>query len=283
MTGNQQIAGILEEVARILAEQNAGRFRVNAYVHAAEVLRSLEDPVSEILERDGLAGLEKLPGVGHSIAHMIRDIVLHGRSGMLERLRGESNPVALLASVPGIGKATAWKLHEEHGIETLQELEAAAHDGRLARLAGIGPKRLAGIRDSLAQRLGRLRQPPKPGAPDEPAIAELLDVDRQYRDESAAGKLRLIAPKRFNPTGEAWLPVLHTARGSRHYTALFSNTARAHELGRTNDWVVLFHDGDQGERQCTVITSAFGALKGRRIVRGREVECEAYYAGGGGG
>jgi len=278
MTGNQQIAGILEEVARILAEQNAGRFRVNAYVHAAEVLRALEHPASDILRREGLAGLEKLPGVGQTIAHVIRDIVLHGRSGMLERLRGESNPIALLASVPGIGKTTAWKLHEEHGIETLQELEAAAHDGRLAKLAGVGPKRLAGIRDSLAQRLGRLRQPPKPGVPDEPAVAELLDVDRQYRDESAAGKLKLIAPKRFNPTGEAWLPVLHTVRGPRHYTALFSNTARAHELGRTNDWVVLFHDGGQGERQCTVITSAFGALKGRRIVRGREAECEAFYA-----
>lgn len=280
MTGNQQIAGVLEEVARILAEQNAGRFRVNAYVRAADVLRSLEEPVSEILQRGGLAGLEELPGVGQTIAHVIRDIVLHGRSGMLERLRGESNPIALLASVPGIGRATAWKLHEEHGIETLQELEAAAHDGRLARLAGIGPKRLAGIRDSLAQRLGRLRQPPKPGVPDEPGVAELLDVDRQYRDESAAGKLKLIAPKRFNPTGEAWLPILHTVRGPRHYTALFSNTARAHELGRTNDWVVLFHDGGQGERQCTVISSAFGPLKGRRIVRGREAECEAYYAGG---
>lgn len=59
----------------------------------------------------------------------------------------------------------------------------------------------------------------------------LLDVDRAYR--AAAGALAKIAPKRFNPAGEAWLPILHTERGPWRFTALFSNTARAHSLGRT--------------------------------------------------
>ncbi|MBX7210069.1 MAG: hypothetical protein K1X78_17255 [Verrucomicrobiaceae bacterium] len=276
MTENQQIAGSLEEVSRILAEQGANRFRVQAYVHAADALRAMAEPASLVLEREGLDGLEKIPGVGDTIAHVIRDIIQHGRSAMLDRLRGESDPIALLSSVPGIGKNTAWKLHDELGIETLQELEAAAHDGRLASLFGFGPKKLAGIRDTLAQRLGRLRQPP-PRPSNEPSIAEILDVDRQYRDDARAGKIKLVAPRRFNPTGEAWLPVMHTTRGPRHYTALFSNTARAHELGTTNDWVVLYYDGDKTERQCTVITSTFGPLKGRRIVRGREGECAMFY------
>lgn len=278
MTLNRQIACSLEEVSRILAEQGANRFRVQAYAHAADALRLLPEPVVEVLAREGLEGLEKIPGVGETIAHVIRDIVLHGHSGMLERLRGESDPITLLASVPGIGKNTAWKLYEELGIETLQELEAAAHDGRLEELAGIGKKRLAGIRDTLAQRLGRMPKP-RSSIPvsNEPSIAEVLDVDRQYREEARAGKIKLIAPKRFNPTGEAWLPVLHTTRGPRHYTALFSNTARAHELGKTNDWVVLFYDADGTERQCTVITSTFGPLQGRRIVRGREAECADFY------
>jgi putative hydrolase len=89
--------------------------------------------------------------------------------------------------------------------------------------------------------------------------------------------LKKIAPRRFNPSGDAWLPVLHTTRGARHYTALFSNTARAHEQRKTGDWVVLYHDGRDGERQCTIITSEFGRLKGLRIVRGREDECEDHY------
>jgi DNA polymerase (family X) len=153
-----------------------------------------------------------------------------------------------------------------------------AWDGRLANLAGVGPKRLAGIIDSVAARLGRVRgRTHAVQAADEPPIGELLDVDREYRDKAAARALPTIAPRRFNPTGEAWLPVWHTQRGERHYTALFSNTPRAHQLGMTHDWVVLYYDGGRGEGQCTVITSQRGRLKGKRIVRGREAACVSYY------
>ena len=110
-----------------------------------------------------------------------------------------------------------------------------------------------------------------------PSIAEILDVDAQYRREAREGILKRIAPRRFNPEGKAWLPVLHTQRGERHYTVLFSNTARAHEAHRTDDWVVLYCDGSGGERQYTVITAAYGPLTGERIVRGRENECLEYY------
>ena len=102
---------------------------------------------------------------------------------------------------------------------------------------------------------------------------ELLDVDREYLSRAEAGRLPRIAPRRFNPLREAWLPILHTERGPRHYTALFSNTARAHALGRTRDWVVIYADGVLGERQWTVVTDRSGELRGRRVVRGREREC----------
>ena len=92
-------------------------------------------------------------------------------------------------------------------------------------------------------------------------------------------RLPRIAPKRFNPDGKAWLPVLHTDRADWHFTALYSNTARAHELGRTNDWVVLYYyDGDHREGQCTVVTETHGPLAGARVVRGRESECRAEVA-----
>lgn len=278
---NEDIAGRLDEVAHLLAKQGANRFRVQAYHQAAAVLRGLARPVSEIFAGEGLAGLEKLPGVGASIARAIRDILRHGTLAMLDRLRGEHDPIALLTSVPGIGKALAWKLHEELGLESLEDLESAAHDGRLETIAGLGAKRLAGIRDSLAHRLGRVRMRPPPAPPSaesgEPTVAELLDVDAEYRREAARDTLKKIAPRRLNPAGEAWLPVLHTARGARHYTALYSNTAHAHEQHKTHDWVVLYYDGHAGERQCTVITSEFGRLQGLRIVRGREAECEDHY------
>jgi putative hydrolase len=111
-----------------------------------------------------------------------------------------------------------------------------------------------------------------------PPVAELLDIDAEYRRLAAKDRLPRIAPKRFNPTGEAWLPIQHTHRGDRHYTVLFSNTAKAHELGTTKDWVVIYRDDAKGDGQWTVITAGLGKLRGGRIVRGREAECEVYYA-----
>ncbi|HYX66185.1 MAG TPA: hypothetical protein VE935_18350 [Burkholderiales bacterium] len=113
---------------------------------------------------------------------------------------------------------------------------------------------------------------------DAPSVQVLLDVDREYREKAKAGALRLIAPRRMNPEGKAWLPVLHTRYGPWHFTALFSNTERAHELHRVYDWVVVyFSDADGEEGQFTVVTERRGTLTGRRVVRGREPECARYY------
>lgn len=281
--GNDDIAGRLDEVAALLEAQGAGPFRVRAYRRAAETLRDLHEPVSEIHARGGLPALESLPGIGESIARAIANVLAWGRLPVLERLRGRSGSGALLRTVPGIGPALAARLHEELGIESLEELEIAAHDGRLEGLEGFGPKRLAAVRDTLAHRLARIRgRPPAPGP--EPPLAEILDVDQEYREGVAASRLARIAPRRMNPEKEAWLPVLHTRRGERDYTALFSNTPRAHRLGRTTDWVVLYVDGEGPERQYTVVTeSGRGPLAGRRVVRGLEPECLVFYGAGSAG
>jgi hypothetical protein len=274
---NTEIAARLDEVAAVLADQGANPYRVAAYRRAAATVRAWPRAVAEIARERGVAGLAELPDIGASIARAIYQLATTGRLPMLERLRGESDPVRLFASVIGIGRNTAERLHDELGLHTLEELELAAHDGRVERL-GIGGKRLLGLRDALAGRLGRVgRREAVKGAP-LPDVAEIFDVDREYRAAAASGSLPKIAPRRFNPSHEAWLPVLHTRRGDRHYTALFSNTARAHELARTRDWVILYFDGGGGERQCTVITSQGRFLRGRRIVRGRERECARYYA-----
>jgi hypothetical protein len=72
--------------------------------------------------------------------------------------------------------------------------------------------------------------------------------------------------------------VLHTERSGWHFTALYSNTGRAHQLRRTRDWVVIyFYDGDHRERQRTVVTETHGPLEGRRVVRGSEADCALHY------
>jgi hypothetical protein len=274
-TLNATVAARLDEVAALLDQQGANPFRVAAYRRGAETLRAHGESVDELLKREGLEGLEKLPGIGESLARSIRTLLQSGSLPILERLRGESAPEKLLITVPGIGPKLAERLHDELGIDSLEDLEVAAFDGRLKNLAGLGEKRLAGIRDVMARRLGRIRLPAPPEAA--PPVSELLEVDREYREKAGAGKLRLIAPRRFNPRGEAWLPVLHTRPDEAEYTALFSNTALAHRLGRTRDWVVLYRDGGNGERAYTVVTATQGRLKGLRVVRGREAECFQHY------
>jgi len=279
---NQKIADKLRELADLLEQQGANPFRVGAYRRAAATVAAYKEEMTEVLERDGLEGLVALPGIGRSIASSIREMVNTGRWVQLERLRGTLEPEQVFCSVPGVGPALAHKIHEALHVETLEALEIAAHDGRIEQVPGVGPRRAAILRASLGNMLGRrpLRRPLMSVAAGlAPDVELLLDVDAEYRREDAAGRLRTIAPRRFNPSGEAWLPVLHTRRSAWDFTALFSNTARAHELDRVRDWVVIYyHTDNEPEGQCTVVTETRGSIEGQRVVRGREAECRAHYA-----
>lgn len=280
---NEQIAQRLDEIAELLENQGANPFRVGAYHNAAQTVRNLNRPVHAIIANEGRAGLRKLHGIGESLARTIEQIAYAGQLPLLVQLRGEAGPEEILTTVPGIGPELARRIYEGLGIESLTDLEMAAYDGRLAEVPGMGRRRIRLIRESLA---GRFRRRPRVAelnrSPqrDQPPVAELLDVDREYREKAQSGRLHRIAPRRFNPTGEAWLPVLHTRRGEHQYTALFSNTARAHELGTTHDWVVIYRDDSGGQGQWTVVTSRAKDLQGKRVVRGRETECREFYGAG---
>jgi hypothetical protein len=274
------MADRLDEVAELLDARHANPFRVQAYRAGATVLRSLERPAREVYAEGGVRGLMQLPRIGRSLARSICQMIETGRLPLLVRLRTRVPRWHTLTTVSGIGKGLAARVHEELGIESLGELMAAAADGRLARVSGFGGKRLRAVRECLAGRF-RSRTAPALRAPradraTAPPVAELLDVDAEYRRRAAAGGLPRIAPRRFNPTGEAWLPVLRTRRGDRRYTALFSNTADAHRFGRTRDWVIISLDDD--DQQWTVLTERHGHLAGQRVIRGRESECASYHA-----
>jgi len=272
---NAMVADRLRELANLLEQQDAGRFRVAAYRRAADTVDTLPNDLADILKAEGVAGLIAIPDIGESIARAIEELVSTGRWMQLERLRGEAEPVALFTSVPGIGPETARRIEETLNIDTLEALEIAAHDGRLESVPGIGPRKAAAIRASLAAMLAR-RRPLRSDDFEEPDARLLLEVDRIYRQEAAAGRLRRIAPKRFNPTAEAWLPILHLEKDGWTFSVLFSNTALAHQLGRTDDWVVIYFHRDHGaEHQRTVVTETRGPLQGMRVVRGREAECRS--------
>jgi DNA polymerase/3'-5' exonuclease PolX len=267
---NDEVAHLLDETASLLEAQGADTFRVRAYRRGAEQVRGEDRPVARILEQEGRDGLDAIPHIGRGLARSIEEIVRRGRLAMLDRLRGEVSPEDLFTSLPGVGEVLAQRIHEELGVETLEDLKQAAHDGRLERVQGVGQRRATALRDVLAARLARKR--PKRQPREQPPVSLLLEVDRMYREAADKGELRRISPRRFNPTGEAWLPVMHVERDGWDFTALFSNTAQAHELGRTRDWVVLYWTRDGHEGQNTVVTQASGPKAGERVVRGRESE-----------
>jgi hypothetical protein len=271
---NTAIAGRLRQAADILAAQEADLYRVAAYRRAADALLNLAGDIAVIFQRGGRKALERIPAVGVSIASAIAEMLTTGRWTFLEHLQGSADPETLFRALPGVGPVLARRICETLHIGTLEALELAACDGRLEGVPGVGRRRAAMVRTSLNEMLGRIRRAPAADQV-EPSVELLLDIDREYRRRAAAGDVFKIAPKRFNPTGEAWLPVLHTVRDGWHFTALYSNTARAHQLGRTGDWVVMFfHKEGWPEGQRTVVTETRGGQRGMRVVRGRETECQ---------
>src|SRR4029434_4346453 len=136
--------------ASLLEAQGANPFRVGAYRKAAGAVRAMAQPVREVLDARGLDGLLDLPGIGRSLARSIERLARAGRLGLLQRLRGATSNVRILTTVPTIGPIPAGRLHDELGIETLEDLDAALRDGRLARFPGFGAKRLVAVREALA-------------------------------------------------------------------------------------------------------------------------------------
>jgi len=279
---NDQIADVLDQIADLLETQGANRFRIRAYRNGACTVRTSSDSIAHAVREGGEESLRELPNIGEGITRVIASYVRTGRSDVLDWLKGEVAPEELFMQVPGIGEELAQRIAEELDVSTLEELEQAAHDGRLEELKGFGPKRVRNIRVSLAGMLSTAAQRRRRRTGEEEpgrrlSVKMLLDVDEEYRRKAEAGRLRKIAPKRFNPEGKAWLPILHTERAEWTFTALYSNTKRAHELEKTDDWVVLYYGRNGEEDQATVVTETRGPLEGKRVVRGRESECRQYY------
>jgi DNA polymerase (family X) len=269
--GNIAIADELRAVADLLSARQASPYRVAAYRRAADRVQTLLEDVQPLVEARGAAALKEF-GIDGDLAATIGERASTGRFPLLARLRGAPGPDEEFARIPGVGPALAQKIFATLGVDSLPSLATAARQGRLARVPGIGPRRAAAITAWLAQsRAGDDAPAPVAGEPD---VATLLDVDAEYRRRAAAGELPLVTPRRMNATNARWLPILRTQRGGWSFSVMFSNTPRAHALGRTGDWVlVYFSDDGRRSRERTVVTETRGLCRGKRIVRGREDEC----------
>ena len=148
---NKELANIFDEMATIyefLGFEN--RFRVMAYRKASYVIGSLPEAISNYLEDDHL---EKIPGVGSSIAAKIREYLKTGKITKHEKLKAKvPQDFIFLLKVKGMGPETLKRFHRELGINTKAELIAALEDGRIESLEGFKEKKVKNILTGLRQK-----------------------------------------------------------------------------------------------------------------------------------
>jgi DNA polymerase (family X) len=147
MTDKFTIARTLDEISRYIELTDPQPFRARAFEKAARAVENLDEDIAALVEAGTLTGVS---GIGKATAQVIEEIVRTGESRYLAELQAQYPPgIFELLRVPKLGLKKIGVLYSELGIASLDELEAAAKDGRLAELKGFGAKTaqviLAGI------------------------------------------------------------------------------------------------------------------------------------------
>lgn len=147
---NADIAAVFEHVADLLEYQGENVFRVRAYRAAARTIGSLVESLSNV-RADPTRSLTDLDGIGSDLAGKIGELLDHGRLTLLDELHAQVPAAAFeLMRVPGLGPKKAKTLIGELGLTSLDDLEQACRDGRVAGLKGFGEKTQAAILDNVA-------------------------------------------------------------------------------------------------------------------------------------
>ncbi len=151
---NQEVAQILFEIGEFLDLQEIP-FKPQAYQKAAIAIDNMEEDVLDLYKREGIKGLEMIPGVGKSIAEKIEEFLKTGKIKYIKELK-KTTPIDLeeLSKVEGLGVKRIKKLWKELGVRNLKDLEKAIDDHKIAPLFGFGEK----IEENILESIQFLRQ-----------------------------------------------------------------------------------------------------------------------------
>jgi DNA polymerase (family X) len=146
---NLVIARVLAEIGDLLEIKSENPFKIRAYRNAAETIAHASARIADLAAADRLA----LPGIGKDLAAKIGELVETGSIAYHQELLQEFPPTILdLLNLQGVGPRTVAMLYRELGIRTLDDLEAAAREGRLRGLKGMGAKKETLILKALQER-----------------------------------------------------------------------------------------------------------------------------------
>jgi len=147
---NAEIAAAFDQIADLLEYQGGNVFRVRAYRTASRTIGSLVEPLASV-RSDGGTSLTDLEGIGADLAAKIETLLDTGRLPLLEELQGQiPRAVFELMRVPGLGPKKVKLLVDALAIDSLEALEQACRDGRVAAVKGFGAKTQAAILDNIA-------------------------------------------------------------------------------------------------------------------------------------
>src|SRR6266446_10969076 len=146
----EQVAAIFVNIATLLDLKGENPFKSRAYLNAARALEDLSEPLDKMIAEDRL---DEVKGIGESIQKKIGELVTTGKLAYYEELRAATPPglVAML-EIPGVGPKKIKALHEELGITTIEQLEQACKEGKVAKLKGFGEKTQQNICDGINRR-----------------------------------------------------------------------------------------------------------------------------------
>jgi DNA polymerase (family 10) len=137
---NTEIARVLKEIALFL-EMEGVAFKPRAYEKASAAVESLDRPLREIGKAGGVKAVEKIPGIGRSIAEKIVTLLERGSLPYYDELRRKTPvDVTALSAIEGMGPKMIRALYEELGVRSVADLERAAAAGKVRGLAHFGEK-----------------------------------------------------------------------------------------------------------------------------------------------
>ncbi|MDP2744572.1 MAG: DNA polymerase/3'-5' exonuclease PolX, partial [Dehalococcoidia bacterium] len=135
---NTDIARVFTDIADLLELKGENVFKVRAYQKAARSIEHLPLEAERLVAEDRL---RDIPGVGEAIGKKITELVATGKLEYYEELKKEfPEGISTFLDIPGVGPKTAIRFAEELGLKTVEELEAAIRDGRVAALPRMGEK-----------------------------------------------------------------------------------------------------------------------------------------------
>ncbi len=145
-----EVAAVLAEIGTLLELKGENPFKTRAYSNAARTLEGLAEPIEQLVAEQRLG---QLKGFGDALVAKITELVTTGRLGYFEDLKA-SLPAGLvdMLQIPGLGPKKVKKLHDELGLETVDQLEAACREGKIATLEGFGEKTQTKILEGIAFR-----------------------------------------------------------------------------------------------------------------------------------